>query len=198
MTSDPAAADDHAPLRRLRVPQEAMFRVSNMISLLLAEEDEASQVTGVVGLLDLQGATLAHAMSMTPTLVKKAVTCWDAFPVRQKGMHYYNTPAGMDPVVNLFRSFMKEKMKRRLWFHGTDQQSLHAAIPPECLPEEYGGTLGSVEDMVQHWVKRMEENREFFIDYMQYGVDESRRRGKQKTAADLFGIEGSFRKLEID
>ncbi|XP_043213199.1 retinol-binding protein pinta-like [Amphibalanus amphitrite] len=181
-----------------RVPQEVMFRVSNMISALLAEQDEASQVTGIVGLLDLKDATLAHAMSMTPTLVKKAVTCWDSFPVRQKGMHYFNTPTGMDPVINLFRSFMKEKMKQRLWFHGSDQSSLHSAIPPECLPEEYGGTLPSVNALAEEWVKRVEENREFFLDYMKYGVDEKLRRGKAKSAADLFDIEGSFRKLEID
>ena len=169
-----------------------------MITSLLAEEDESSQVTGFVGLLDLEGATLAHAMSMTPTLVKKVVTCWDAFPVRQKGMHYFNSPPGMDPVLNLFKSFMKEKMRKRIWVHGSDRESLHAVIPPECLPEEYGGTLGKVEDMVKEMVERVEKNREFFLDYMQYGVDEKQRRGKKKTAADLFGIEGSFRKLEID
>jgi len=181
-----------------RTPQEITFRVSNMMSALWAEQDETAQVCGIVGILDLKDATLAHAISMTPTLVKKAVTCWDGFPIRQKGMHYFNSPDGMDPVLRLFKSFMKEKLKKRIHVHGTDQASLHAAIPPDCLPTEYGGTLGSIEKLASESAAAVEANRAYFLDNMRYGVDETKRKGKAKTAGDLFGIEGSFRRLEID
>ena len=34
--------------------------------------------------------------------------------MRPKGLNYINTPAAFDTVFNIFRSFMKEKMKKRV------------------------------------------------------------------------------------
>lgn len=49
------------------------------------------------------------------------------------------------------------------------------------------------------WKKKVEENRDFLIESEKnLRVDESRRLGKAKTAQDIFGIEGSFRKLNVD
>ena len=34
--------------------------------------------------------------------------------MRPKGLHYINTPQAFDTVFNIFKSFMKEKMKKRV------------------------------------------------------------------------------------
>lgn len=44
-------------------------------------------------------------------------------------------------VFALFKPFLKEKLKSRIIFHGTDRKSLHKYMSPKCLPECYGGTL---------------------------------------------------------
>lgn len=44
-------------------------------------------------------------------------------------------------VFALFKPFLNEKLKNRIIFHGTDQESLHKYISPKCLFPQYGGTL---------------------------------------------------------
>lgn len=44
----------------------------------------------------------------------------------------------------------------------------------------------------------MEDHAEWFKEDSKYVSNESKRIGKPKTANDVFGIEGSFRKLNVD
>nr|XP_045595419.1 retinol-binding protein pinta-like isoform X1 [Procambarus clarkii] len=178
---------------------DEVFKATHFISDILWIEDEQMSLSGVVQVLDLAGVTPAHGMQMTPALVKKAMTIWqEGYPMRPKGLNYINTPAAFDTVFNIFKSFMKEKMKKRVHLHGNDLESLHRQVPKEVLPVEYGGTNGTVEEITKYWLERVDARRDWLLEDEKYGVDESKRPGKAKTSADLFGIEGSFRKLTVD
>ena len=48
----------------------------NMVVDLLCRDDEAISVTGVVAIVDLKGVSLGHAMQMTPSIIRKAVSSW--------------------------------------------------------------------------------------------------------------------------
>lgn len=77
--------------------------------------------------------------------------------------------------------------------------SLHAIFPKKILPIEYGGENGSIDEIAKHWEKKVLANRQMLIDATtKYGVDEKKRIGMPKSAESLFGLEGSFRKLDID
>nr|XP_045595423.1 alpha-tocopherol transfer protein-like isoform X5 [Procambarus clarkii] len=169
------------------------------ILTVFAEEDEQSTITGTVMVLDVEKMTLAHMTGYTPSVVKKSMVLWqEGYPMRPKGLNYINTPAAFDTVFNIFKSFMKEKMKKRVHLHGNDLESLHRQVPKEVLPVEYGGTNGTVEEITKYWLERVDARRDWLLEDEKYGVDESKRPGKAKTSADLFGIEGSFRKLTVD
>lgn len=58
---------------------DEVFRATHLISDIMVEEDEQMSITGVVQLLDLQGVTAAHALQMSPPLVKKAMTIWQVW-----------------------------------------------------------------------------------------------------------------------
>lgn len=47
-------------------------------------------------------------------------------------------------------------------------------------------------------VELMERYRDWFKEEETFRVDESKRLGNPKNAAEIFGMEGSFKKLEID
>lgn len=55
---------------------DEVFKATHLISDIMLEEDEQLSITGVVQILDLKGVTAAHALQMSPPLVKKAMTIW--------------------------------------------------------------------------------------------------------------------------
>lgn len=49
-----------------------------------------------------------------------------------------------------------------------------------------------------YWKTKVQEYSAFLEEDKQFGTDEHKRLGKPRTAEDMFGAEGSFRKLEVD
>lgn len=78
-------------------------------------------------------------------------------------------------------------------------ESASEYVPIDELPNEIGGKAGSIHELTEIQVKKLEDYREWFImDEAARRVNETLRIGKSKSASDLFGVEGSFKKLEID
>lgn len=68
-----------------------------------------------MGILDLSNVTMAHFLQFSPTFTKKmTVMNQEAMPLRLKGFHYINTPAGFETVYNMFRRFLNEKNRNRV------------------------------------------------------------------------------------
>lgn len=94
--------------------QEVM-KVSTMVNDILMVEDDNTIVAGQIGIIDLQNVTIAHFIQMQPAFIKKMTMMWqDGMPIRQKGVHYINTPSTFEKIFNIFKSFMNEKMKSRV------------------------------------------------------------------------------------
>ncbi|XP_078046883.1 alpha-tocopherol transfer protein-like isoform X3 [Augochlora pura] len=104
--------------------------------------EPATQIAGAVVIFDMDGLTLQQTWQFNPPFAKRILD-WlqEAVPLRVKNIHIVNQPYVFNMVFALFKPFLKEKLKSRIIFHGTDRKSLHQYLSPKCLPDCYGGTL---------------------------------------------------------
>ncbi|XP_076670789.1 uncharacterized protein LOC143370057 [Andrena cerasifolii] len=154
---------------------------------------------GHIILFDMKNVVLGHAARLNPMGLKKYLFyLQEALPVRLKGFHFMNITAVMDVILNMMKPFMKKELLDMLHTH-TTLETLAKFIPVDALPNEAGGKAGPLLELHKKSVKLLEENRDWFLEEERTKrVNESLRPGKGKSATDLFGVEGSFKKLEID
>ncbi|KAE8736654.1 hypothetical protein FOCC_FOCC017891 [Frankliniella occidentalis] len=152
--------------------QELTKRVVMCLDVRLKEEKCLSNIMVV----DFQGFTLQHFARFSPTLagVRKAMLCvQDAFPLR---LHQFFFHSNLD------------KLKRH--------------VDPEILPNEYGGTAGTFQELNDAWRSKLEGYQKWFAEEEKISKsDESRRLKKMPQSASVLqdvSVEGSFRKLVID
>ncbi|XP_011699169.1 PREDICTED: uncharacterized protein LOC105456662 isoform X2 [Wasmannia auropunctata] len=125
-----------------------------------------------------------------------------AFPLKATTKDGYKISYGsiLDPDSSLYdfnNALRKALMSIDVHFHSS-LKSLSEYIPVDALPNETGGKAGSVHEFNKIEMKKIEDYREWFLLDNTRCVNEALRIGKSKSASDLFGIEGSFRKLDID
>lgn len=154
---------------------------------------------GHIILVDMEGVTFGHAGRLSPMGLKKFLYyLQDGLPVRLKGLHFMNTSAVMDVILNMMKPFMKKELLEVLHVHPT-KETLLKFLPIEALPNELGGSAGKLKDLHEAEIQKIDDHREWFRhEEATMRVNESLRPGKGKTVSDIFGVEGSFKKLEID
>ncbi|XP_026757330.1 clavesin-2-like [Galleria mellonella] len=116
------------------------------LGLEAAMVEPKTQVSGVITILDMKGLTLAQIMQMTPSFAKMVID-WiqDCIPIRLKAVHIVNQPYLFNMLFAIFKPFMREKLRSRIFFHGTDRQSLLSQIHADALRKRHGGILPDPE-----------------------------------------------------
>lgn len=62
-----------------------------------------------------------------------------SFPMKVHAIHIVNQSWVFDTIFNLFKPFLNEWMKEKIFFHGDNMIGLHEHIEPKHLPSRYGG-----------------------------------------------------------
>lgn len=121
------------------VSLDDLFRAV-MLSIELAMIEPKTQVGGVHVILNMKGLSLSHVYVFSPSLAKMMVE-WvqECAPVRLKAIHVINQPFVFNVLWALFKPFVGEKLRQRLFFHGTNLKPLCEQISAKCLPPYYGG-----------------------------------------------------------
>ncbi|XP_037941408.1 uncharacterized protein LOC119674344 [Teleopsis dalmanni] len=175
-----------------------MLQYQTLINMFEINMDDNCAISGVTEIVDLSKLNKAILKEFDPIYSKKLITFYNkAQPLRMKGFHFLNCPKEGAAFLNIARSFLNEKLKQRFFIHKS-LEDLYKVIPKENLPIEYGGTNGSIPEIQADMEKKLLDFNNYFMEETKYGVDEELRIGKKINSETLFGIDGSFRKLNID
>ncbi|CAB1317636.1 unnamed protein product [Coregonus sp. 'balchen'] len=118
-----------------------VFRVSLITSELIVQETE-TQRNGLKAIFDMQGWCFAHALQINPSLAKRISSVL--------------TPIFFRPVFAMIRPFLPDKIKQRIHMHGsTFKETLRDFFSEDILPQEYGGSGPSMEEVCQEWTSHI-------------------------------------------
>ncbi|KAF5274335.1 hypothetical protein FQR65_LT17028 [Abscondita terminalis] len=171
-----------------------------MITEVIFQDCVSSTVVGRSILLDLKNMSPTLLLLCTPTNIKQYLTCHlSTYPLRVKAIHMINVSSFMVSALNILKMLLPKKLKDRLTYDMIDSENtISQYLPLSVLPTELGGTAGPFADMCEQLYKKIKSYRDWFIEDEHMVCDESKRPATSKVDIDLFSIDGSFRKLDVD
>ncbi|KAK6631971.1 hypothetical protein RUM44_007001 [Polyplax serrata] len=118
---------------------EEMFR-GTLFTLELGSMEPNAQILGGICIFDFKNFTMSHAVKITPSVASRVLQLMvTSFPLNIHTLHICFQSKVFDMVFKLFQPFLSSRMKNKIFFHGSNMQSLHKHIDPMYLPERYGG-----------------------------------------------------------
>ncbi|EAL41409.3 clavesin-1-like isoform X1 [Anopheles arabiensis] len=154
------------------VSSEQLFRVFFLIHLV-AQLEPATQINGVVVVLDFDGLSLKQVKALSPSFSKRLITfIQDAMPLRLKEVHILKQPYIFNMVWALFKPFIREKLKSRIFFHGNDLSKFHQYISVDRLPADYGGNLPAIDYTGKDWYPCVASHIDHINKYQRCGFVE--------------------------
>ncbi|XP_026273568.1 alpha-tocopherol transfer protein-like [Frankliniella occidentalis] len=152
---------------------------------------------GLVCVLDVKGVSFGHLAVNLTIMAKFFVYFQEALPVRIKGLVFINASSIMDNILSLIKPFLKKELTEMIKIYKT-ADGLADLLDKSGIPSDFGGSEKSLEELQSDSIKLLKTYEKYLLEQEKRCVDESQRPGKAKTESDLFGVQGSFKKLDLD
>ncbi|CAH1392769.1 unnamed protein product [Nezara viridula] len=154
-------------------------------------------MTGLITVTDMKGVPKAFLTKMNPTSIAYYFHWFqNAMPLKIKRGVLFNSPTFMNIIVNtLLKPFMKSKMYNRFIITSDGDKALKKFVDEELLPSDYGGKEPTAEFLNDQWNSILEERRDWFMKTSTLVADEEKR---LPDIYGTYGIQGTFRRLELD
>ncbi|KAF5291255.1 hypothetical protein FQR65_LT11433 [Abscondita terminalis] len=182
-------------------PSDVVTKVFFMTMDILLNEDDNYIVAGFTLIGDYKNTPFNYFLQFTPDIIKKYIACVTvAYPGRLQQYVGLNAPGVLEAFINsIVKPLLSEKLRKRIYvFNSNTISKVKEVIDLSVLPKEFGGTNGSIQNAAETWKTKMESYRNWFLDDVNYGSNEKLRIGRSKSYNEHFGMEGTFRKLNVD
>ncbi|EFA03951.1 clavesin-2 [Tribolium castaneum] len=116
-----------------------------------------NQIVGAVVILDFNNFTVQQALYLTPSVARKILQiAATSMPIRLEALHVVHNSWAFEIIFNIFKPFLHEKMIERVFFHGSDMESLHKHVDPKHLPVTYRGSQPEYD--CKEWLEGVKKN----------------------------------------
>ncbi|KAB0796959.1 hypothetical protein PPYR_11020 [Photinus pyralis] len=177
----------------------SMIRIHSLVAEVLMD-DEENQVNGYVYVNDIGGFQLGHISLWSLKDIRNVIRCvQNSSPMRHKESHFVNVSPNAAKLVEFGLTVLSEKLKNRTFIHKS-VTDLHERISPSILPKEYGGVV-PLADMINAFKSKIQDCRKkiLALDDLHIEIDERNCALIDEMNEELgVGIEGSFKKLQVD
>lgn len=178
-------------------------------------ENETNQVQGFVHIIDASNLGFNYLTIFTPQEAYRiGKNLEKLLPMRHKAIHGLKVHPSIKFAVDFALSKMTPKMKQRVFLHKNHED---IRIDKSLMPSEYGGEI-PMQQMIDEFINELEAKRDVLINNDKMSINlqmyplalrEGSVRSLKKSIEeiesssahanfDFQGVQGSFRKLEID
>ncbi|XP_022900857.2 alpha-tocopherol transfer protein-like [Onthophagus taurus] len=168
----------------------------NLTDILLFEDN----CSGAIIIIDFKNSSAEIVTKVDfSTFVEFMKFLLSSFPHRLKNFHIINCKPIIKPGLILMKSVLTDKLKNRFLIHNQPEDLLNY-LPITHLPIECGGNSFSLNDLANNWKKYFQENHLTLTSKLSK-VRVQGQIPKEKMSWDSsfsFGLDGSFRNLQVD
>ncbi|XP_073819881.1 alpha-tocopherol transfer protein [Musca autumnalis] len=177
-----------------------IYKLFFMLLEIMANEDANARAFGIVHIVDARDVSVEQMMQYHPSLLKKTWMLMEhCFPVRFNEIHVINMRKDGRAIFNFATAFLPKKITVKFVVH-EKAEDLYDHIPRDAMTVEYGGNNGYLFEALNHWEPIMLKYESYFATDDNYGTNEKLRIGigSSEEISLLSGLNGSFRKLNVD
>ncbi|XP_045503667.1 alpha-tocopherol transfer protein-like [Colias croceus] len=139
-------------------------------------------------------ASMAAYVAAAANSVRRSIyLAQAAYPQRMKRIHVVGAAGLVASSLNLMRSCVNEKVRKRYYLHSKVDELLEH-FPASIIPAEWGGEEESFEVLTKKWRQRVDDLREYLRNFNEI----CQTAPEPQFDIDIYGTVGAFRKLEID
>ncbi|XP_045475490.1 retinol-binding protein pinta-like [Harmonia axyridis] len=150
---------------------DTIIKAGTMVLDIAVMEEELAQIYGVYAIIDLKNTGFRHVRQYTLTRIKNIVNTWHNYHCRPKKLMFINAPTFIHVVLNIFKSFMTQKLKKRIEVSYEGNSALEKAIDISILPKDYGGEKETVAELGRQCSEKLTSYSEWFAEDEKYKAD---------------------------
>lgn len=191
-------------LRDTAIEKFSIRKITRKILMVLDTRLMEERCLSNVMVIDLEGFTVGHFTKSSPTqnIVRKSMLAvQDSMPFRLQMVHFLHAPAFIESILNIFYPLLKDRLVQKFRVHTGGGEELHSYMDKDILPNEWGGKAGTFDELNDAWQEKIERSKDWFLREEELSrTNESARlpNSKSRLLAELEGMQGSFRQLNID